>query len=681
MKTKTTLLVLLVAGCAWQCSAQPAFDPGGDGLLNGTYYMRQVSYFISGQGTLDETINIQGNITFSGTGVYTFSGSVLDSAVSSINTQTFTTTGNYVISASGEGYISAIYQTSLNDFIVGLVSHGIFIGSIPATNLYNTLFIAAPVGTEATNGTLKGAYAVAYIDPSFLPSSNALPGGDAFFTMMADGQGNIGNINVTSYTGTSTTATTQSLSGVTYAFTNGAAQLKFSGKASSTTLISGTQLLYISPDGNFIFGGSYNGYDMFAGVRAATSPPSNYQGLYFQAGLDLDESTAGSSSGYALLDSYFGSFEAFSGNIIGHQALSSVSLMNYENLSQLLIFGGSTDFTYYDSYTLNSDGSSDDSAFGQHYMSSADGLIRVGYGIGPYLSLNVAIQAPTFSGSGVYLSPVGVVNAASSAPFTAQVSPGEFLTLYGSGLAPSSASAPSFPLPQTLNGVQVMINEIAAPLNYVSPTQINLVVPYAGSETTAHIQVINNNVKSNVVTELRGLTSTGVFTTNPEGGLGYAAALHSDYSVITESSPAKIGETVSMFLAGMGAVNLPVMDGTAAPSNPTSITTSVPLVYILDTSGKYLQATTGFSGLAPGFAGLYQINFTIPAGLASGNASLEVIGPDSDTFQALLPVTSTTAASTPDASATSGNESPGLSHAIHHRRLAPHQHLVGGNPQ
>ena len=92
-------------------------------------------------------------------------------------------------------------------------------------------------------------------------------------------------------------------------------------------------------------------------------------------------------------------------------------------------------------YTLNSDGSSDDSAFAQHYVSSADGSIRIGYGIGPYLSLNIALQAPALSGSGVYLNPVGVVNAASSAPFTSQVSPGEFLTLYGSGLAPATDSA------------------------------------------------------------------------------------------------------------------------------------------------------------------------------------------------------------------------------------------------
>jgi uncharacterized protein (TIGR03437 family) len=190
-----------------------------------------------------------------------------------------------------------------------------------------------------------------------------------------------------------------------------------------------------------------------------------------------------------------------------------------------------------------------------------------------------------------------------------------------------------------LNGVQVLINQVAAPINYVSPTQINVIVPYNGAGSIAHIQVVNNNQGSNILTELEGSTAVGVFTADPVGGLGYAAALHSNYSAITESSPAQIGENVSVYLAGMGAVNLPVKAGTAAPANPPSVTTAAPLVYLLDTAGHYVQATVGFSGLAPGFAGLYQINFTIPTGLVSGKATLEIVGPDSDSFEALLPVT------------------------------------------
>jgi len=414
MKTKTTLLiVLLLTACAWRSSAQAAFDSSGDGKLSGAYYFRQIFEFSQPS----DAINIQGTITFNGSGGYTVTNaSLLDSATGSATPATFTNqAGSYVIGANGEGYISAVDSKFPNDQIVGLVSQGgVFIGSSTEnSNLYNDLFIAAPVGSTATNATLKGAYTVAYMNPTFA--------GDALLTMTADGNGNIGTVKVTGYVATTSdptanTASTETLNGVTYSFKNGAAQINFGGKVGST-LIAGTELLYISPDGNFIFGGSYNGFDMFVGVRAAATNPSNLDGLYYQAGLDLTESSNGN-----LLDSYYGSIQSFSQNMIGHQRVNSQQ-----------IYGGSSDFTYYDYLNLGTnsggaaltDGSTlSDFTFGQNYAISPDATIRIGYGTGPYLGINVAFQAPAFNGSGVYLSPVGVVNAASSAPFTAFVSPG-----------------------------------------------------------------------------------------------------------------------------------------------------------------------------------------------------------------------------------------------------------------
>ena len=635
MKTKLTVLVFFLGACSWQAGAQ-TIDSTGDALLSGTYYMRQVLYFYSVQdGELVETVNVQGNISFDGAGSYSFSGSSLNSTTTPVvMVQPFTSTGTYAIDGGGQGYISGIEFSG--DQVLGMVSHGVFIGSsVTNPNGYSDLFIAAPVGsTNATNATLNGAYTVAYFDPTFP--------GDALFSMTANGQGTIGSISATEYTGTGGTAGTQSLSGVTYSFTNGAAQLNLGGKRStsssgtSTNLLAGSELLYISPDGNFIFGGNYNGYDMFVGVRAASSPPANFAGVYYQAGLDFNE--AAPINNYAPLDAYYGAFNALSGKMLGHKRFSNVAPLRYQNLSALLPYGGSSDFGYVDSYTLNSDGSSDDTAFSQQYATTADGTFRIGYGIGQFLSFNVAVQAPAFSGSGVYLNPNGVVNAASSSPFTAQLAPGEFLTLYGTGLAPGTDSA-SVPYPNILDGVQVFIDGVAAPIYYVSPTQISVLVPYlTTTHEVAQVYVDNNGSSSNLVSQYTGLTSAGAFTNDPVGGLGYAAALHPDNSVISLGSPAQIGETVALFLTGLGAVRPTVPDGTAAPSNPPAVTTSSPLVFLLDTAGHYLQATVTFSGLAPGFAGLYQVNFTIPSGVASGDATVEVIAQDSDAFQALLPV-------------------------------------------
>jgi uncharacterized protein (TIGR03437 family) len=676
---KTAILFLLaLAAFPWRSSAQ-SYDSSGNGLLKGTYYVRQVIYLIQDSqapaGSVGEAVNMQGTMTFDGNGNYSFSGTYLDAEVGTVVTGV-TNSGTYVISASGMGYISAVLgniEVDSTDQIVGLVSHGIFIGSSTENaEGYNDLFIAAPIGAlgatspVATNATLKGSYQVAYMDPT-VPE-------DAIFTMNANGAGDIGTVNVSGFLGTDG-ASSQTLNGVNYSFSNGAAQLNFGGTASSTTFVTGTELLYISPDGNFIFGGSYFGFDMFVGVRSATSNPTNSNGLYYQVGLDLDLSDiASGTDDYEFLDTYYGSIDALActvanpcpegatGNIIGHQRVT------------VPIGGAPYDYTYYDSYTLGGNGSSTDGDFGQTYWSTADGSIRIGYGAGPYLSLNVALEAPSFSGSGVYLNPTGMLNAASSSPFTAHLSPGEFLTLYGSGLAAGTQSA-SVPFPTNLGGVQVMINDIPAPIYFVSPGQISVVVPYLTTQAIAQIRVINNAKDSNIVTQFVGETSAGVFT-EPVGGIGYAAALHPDYSVVTTSSPAQIGETVALYLAGMGTVSPTVADGAAAPSSPTDNTTATPVVNLYDLSGNAETATVTYSGLAPGFAGLYQINFVVPSGLVTSPASLEVIGPDSDTIEAALPFTTATSDAKPA-------PAPKLAKPLarlHHHRLARPIPVIGDQP-
>src|SRR5205807_7701033 len=68
-----------------------------------------------------------------------------------------------------------------------------------------------------------------------------------------------------------------------------------------------------------------------------------------------------------------------------------------------------------------------------------------------------------------------VLNAAS---YSALVSPGCVVAIFGRGLAAAPATAPSVPLPSTLGGVTVSVAGLAAPLFYVSPTQINALIPF-----------------------------------------------------------------------------------------------------------------------------------------------------------------------------------------------------------
>src|SRR5437879_308671 len=123
----------------------------------------------------------------------------------------------------------------------------------PSTLEDMDLFIAAPVcSTPATNATFNGAYTVSYVDPS-VPL-------DAIFQLNPNGQGALGTISATGYFQDSTSAVSQNFTGVTYTFNNGAANVNWHGNSQS--LLPGSAALYITPDGNFIFGGACTGFDM-----------------------------------------------------------------------------------------------------------------------------------------------------------------------------------------------------------------------------------------------------------------------------------------------------------------------------------------------------------------------------------------------------------------------------------
>src|SRR5690349_18540288 len=79
-----------------------------------------------------------------------------------------------------------------------------------------------------------------------------------------------------------------------------------------------------------------------------------------------------------------------------------------------------------------------------------------------------------------------VVNTYSSIGGT--VAPGELITIYGSNLSNGTAAAPSTPLPTTLNGTQVMLGQTPLALFFVSPAQVNVVLPYS-IQANAQLQV------------------------------------------------------------------------------------------------------------------------------------------------------------------------------------------------
>ena len=663
---------MLAVGLAAQAQT-PIWDTSGNSNLNGIYYFRQVFYFLGdASGDLGEATAIYGNIKFDGNGGYTLTQSTTQPWVyydSYYGGYTANQTGTYSISASGYGFISSPNPRYPGDYIYGLVSQqGIFVGSSTEnTNGYNDMFVAAPLASPMpTAANFSGTYVFSDLD--LVGAAQGQPAGmlSMMFTLTADGACHLGTTTVTGYAGTTTTPYTQISTLPTCSFSNGAAVVTF---PTNGLLTQGQKYLYFSKDGNFVFGGSpytgYNPWDMIVGVKVSSGTP-NFSDLYYQAGID-------ELGGY--LDTFYGSLDL--------PALHPQTIMEHQRIEDLFYTPAATDSTYLDSYTLTSGATYSTSL--ARYAVGAGGAIRIGSGIGPNLGLSVALQAPTLTLTGVFLNPQGIVNAASWAPFTAGIAPGELLTFSNSSNLAADTVVATSPFPTSLDQVQVSIGGLPAPIYYVSPTQISVIVPYAVTGPIADIQVTNNGVLSNTVPVYVNQTSPGVFT-QTSNGLGYGATEHNaDGSIVTAANPAVIGETVAVYVTGLGAVSPTIADG--APG-PTSTLSEVPAgsvtAYIGSATIAPVQATVVYAGLAPALSGLYQIDITIPAGLTAGDNYLYISGPDAYNSQSLIPIsTATSAAETPAVAPvpTLGKQPPGRLKVDPKAKRAPSPRGGGGTPK
>lgn len=123
-------------------------------------------------------------------------------------------------------------------------------------------------------------------------------------------------------------------------------------------------------------------------------------------------------------------------------------------------------------------------------------------------------------GGGTTPQTVRVVNAAN---FFQMISPDSIVATFGSQFTPATQNATSFPLPTTLGGVSVTVNDITAQLFYVSPSQVNFVVPSSVGPGTAMVKVMYNGVVIGSGTVAVENVSPSTFTASANGQ-GVAAA-------------------------------------------------------------------------------------------------------------------------------------------------------------
>ena len=210
---------------------------------------------------------------------------------------------------------------------------------------------------------------------------------------------------------------------------------------------------------------------------------------------------------------------------------------------------------------------------------------------GASASATIAVTSPTNG-------PPSIGGLSNAASFTPAFAPGGILSVFGTQLAPATASAQAVPLPTMLAGTWATVNGVAAPLYYVSPTQLNIQIPYeVPANSTATLRV-DNNGESVFYSFKVAATASGIFTFDGGAPVPFTAA-----------AP---GQVVTLYITGAGPVSPSVSTG-AAPAAGTSLADlPAPVGTVVVTVGG-VKAALDFVGIPTWSVGVVQINYTIPA--------------------------------------------------------------------
>lgn len=199
------------------------------------------------------------------------------------------------------------------------------------------------------------------------------------------------------------------------------------------------------------------------------------------------------------------------------------------------------------------------------------------------------------------------------------LAPGNASQVYGTGLSCAQSgcsTGTTVPLPTQFNGTFLLVGGLSAPLYYVSPTLINVQIPFELAPNQQYAAIASVNGALTLPETIDLVPMQPGMSAFPDGTV--VAQRTSDYSLVTTANPAKPGDSLVIYLAGMGPTNPAVPSGQPTPPQQVPVTNQPTLTI----AGQ--NASIGYAGLTPTGIGLYQINFTVPTSVGPGNQSLVV---------------------------------------------------------
>jgi uncharacterized protein (TIGR03437 family) len=248
---------------------------------------------------------------------------------------------------------------------------------------------------------------------------------------------------------------------------------------------------------------------------------------------------------------------------------------------------------------------------------------RLSFGAIGLLSLFASLPAigqVTGGNTNPYYTAQSIVNGATQT--VEALAPNVIATVYGTNLsfgtyAVGPADISGGKLPTVLDGVGVWVGPFPCSLFMVSPTQINFLVPYSLTAGTVPLVVSRQSLIGPTVNIQLNSVSPGLFVWNGN----YAVAAHLNGQVISATAPASAGEIIVVYAAGLGRTAPDTSAGQLATSAFPIVAASQLQILLNGTPSP--PGSILYAGLAPGYAGLYQINVQLP-GILPSNPQIQL---------------------------------------------------------